>query len=141
MNRNDIQSGWDTDQFPNSVPEMALALYHVLQSGGFTTGGCNFDAKVRRQSLDMNDLLHGHIGAMDVCARGLLAAAKMIEDGALAKPLADRYAGWQGAEAQAMLKGERSLDQIADYVEKNNVNPQPKSGRQEYLENVVNRYV
>src|SRR5690606_1926996 len=78
MNRNDYQSGWDTDQFPNNVPEMALAYYQVLLAGGFTTGGTNFDAKLRRQSLDPQDLLHGHIGGMDCCARGLKAAAKMI---------------------------------------------------------------
>ncbi len=83
MNRNDYQSGWDTDQFPNNVPEMALAYYQVLAGGGFTTGGTNFDAKLRRQSLDPEDLLIGHIGGMDACARGLKAAAKMIEDKAL----------------------------------------------------------
>jgi xylose isomerase len=141
MNRNDLQSGWDTDQFPNNVQEMALALYYVLQGGGFKTGGCNFDAKVRRQSTDLIDLVHGHVGAMDVCARGLLAAAKMVEDGALSKPLAERYAGWQSAEAQAILKGERSLEDLAAKVEKTGLEPKSKSGRQEYLENVVNRYV
>ena len=141
MNRNDYQSGWDTDQFPNNVPEMALAYYQVLLAGGFTTGGTNFDAKLRRQSLDPQDLLHGHIGGMDCCARGLKAAAKMIEDGALSKPLAERYAGWDSPEAQKMLRGEYSLGDIAARVEKDNVNPEPRSGRQEYLENVVNRYV
>jgi xylose isomerase len=141
MNRNDYQSGWDTDQFPNNVPEMALAYYQVLQAGGFTTGGTNFDAKLRRQSIDPQDLLIAHIGGMDCCARGLKAAAKMVEDGALQKPLDDRYAGWNGADAQKMLKGEYTLDQIAEKVERENINPEPRSGRQEYLENVVNRYV
>ncbi|SHL21990.1 xylose isomerase [Roseibium suaedae] len=141
MNRNDYQSGWDTDQFPNNVPEMALAYYQVLKAGGFTTGGTNFDAKLRRQSLDAEDLLHGHIGGMDCCARGLKAAAKMIEDGALQKPLDERYAGWNSAEAQKMLKGEYSLEDIAARVERDNINPEPRSGRQEFLENVVNRYV
>jgi xylose isomerase len=83
MNRNDYQSGWDTDQFPNNVPEVALAYYYILKGGGFTTGGTNFDAKLRRQSLDPEDLLYGHIGGMDTCARGLKAAAKMVEDGVL----------------------------------------------------------
>ena len=106
MNRNDYQSGWDTDQFPNNVPEMALAYYQVLQAGGFTTGGTNFDAKLRRQSLDPDDLLIGHIGGMDCCARGLKAAARMVEDGALSKPLDARYAGWDSPEAQKMLRGE-----------------------------------
>ena len=141
MNRNDYQSGWDTDQFPNNVPEMALAYYHVLDGGGFTTGGTNFDSKLRRQSLDPEDLLIGHIGGMDCCARGLKAAAKMIEDKALSKPLEDRYAGWNRADAQAILRGEVTLDALAARVENENINPEPRSGRQEYLENVVNRYV
>ncbi|MEJ8476754.1 xylose isomerase [Roseibium algae] len=141
MNRNDYQSGWDTDQFPNNVPEMALAYYQVLKAGGFKSGGTNFDAKLRRQSLDAEDLLHGHIGGMDCCARGLKAAAKMVEDGALQNPLDERYAGWNQPEAQKMLRGEYSLEDIAAKVERENINPEPKSGRQEYLENVVNRYV
>ncbi|UHS62303.1 xylose isomerase [Agrobacterium vaccinii] len=141
MNRNDYQSGWDTDQFPNNVPEMALAYYHVLEGGGFKNGGTNFDSKLRRQSLDPADLLIGHIGGMDCCARGLKAAAKMVEDKALSQPLADRYAKWDSADAQKLLRGELKLDEIAAMVERDNINPEPKSGRQEYLENVVNRYV
>ncbi len=141
MNRNDYQSGWDTDQFPNNVPEMALAYYQVLQAGGFTTGGTNFDAKLRRQSLDPQDLLIAHIGGMDCCARGLKAAARMIADKALGGPLEERYAGWKSAEAKAMLAGERTLEQIAARVAKDGIEPAPKSGRQEFLENVVNRYV
>ncbi|WP_139974162.1 MULTISPECIES: xylose isomerase [Brucella/Ochrobactrum group] len=140
MNRNDYQSGWDTDQFPNNVPEMALAYYQVLLAGGFTTGGTNFDAKLRRQSLDPQDLLIGHIGGMDCCARGLKAAAGMLEDGALSKALDERYAGWSGDFGKKLLTG-LSLDQITAEVEAKEINPQPKSGRQEYLENIVNRYV
>ncbi len=140
-NRNDYQSGWDTDQFPNNVPEMALAYYYILQGGGFTTGGTNFDSKLRRQSIAPDDLLLGHIGGMDTCARALKAAAKMVEDKALTKPLTERYAGWQTAEAQAILKGERSLNEIAARVEAENINPEPRSGRQELMENIVNRYV
>ena len=83
INRGDYQSGWDTDQFAMNVPEMALALYEILKAGGFTTGGMNFDAKIRRQSIDPDDLLHAHVGSMDACARGSLMAAKMIEDGRL----------------------------------------------------------
>jgi xylose isomerase len=141
MNRNDYQSGWDTDQFPNNVPEMALAFYEVLKAGGFTTGGTNFDAKLRRQSLDPQDLLIAHIGGMDCCARGLKAAARMIEDKALSGPLEERYAGWNQSGAKAMLDGQRTLEQISDWVLSEGIEPQPKSGRQEYLENVVNRYV
>ncbi len=139
MNRNDYQSGWDTDQFPNNTPEVALAYYHILQGGGFTTGGTNFDAKLRRQSLDAEDLLAAHIGAMDICARGLKAAAAMIEDKALSAPLAARYAGWQSVEAQALLGS--GLDDIAAKVLADGTNPKPVSGQQEKLENIVNRYV
>ncbi|GAA4174441.1 xylose isomerase [Shinella granuli] len=141
MNRNDYQSGWDTDQFPNNVPEMALAFYQVLSGGGFTTGGTNFDAKLRRQSIDPADLLIGHIGGMDCCARGLKAAARMIEDKALSGPLAERYAGWQTQDAQKVLSGGSSLEALEAYVLAGGINPQPRSGKQELLENVVNRYV
>jgi xylose isomerase len=141
MNRNDYQSGWDTDQFPNNVPEMALAYYEVLRAGGFTTGGTNFDAKLRRQSLDPEDLLVAHIGGMDCCARGLKAAARMLEDGALSKPLADRYSGWDQSEGKAILAGQRTLEQLAERVVSASLEPEPRSGRQEYLENIVNRYV
>ncbi len=141
MNRNDYQSGWDTDQFPNNVPEMALAYYHVLQAGGFTSGGTNFDAKLRRQSLEPDDLLIAHVGGMDCCARGLKAAARMIEDGALSQPLQDRYSGWDAAASQKLLQGEWSLDQVAEWVSGEDINPRPVSGRQELLENIVNRYV
>ena len=139
MNRNDYQSGWDTDQFPNNVPEVALAYYQILKSGGFSTGGTNFDAKLRRQSLAAEDLLAGHIGAMDICARGLKAAAAMLEDGGLETALKQRYAGWQTQEAQNMLASD--FDQITARVLNERINPEPKSGRQEVLENYVNRFV
>ena len=139
MNRNDYQSGWDTDQFPNNTPEVALAYYHILKAGGFGTGGTNFDAKLRRQSLDATDLVAAHVGAMDICARGLKAAAAMLEDGGLETALAERYAGWQTAGAQAML--ESDFDSIFARVHAGEVAPQPRSGRQEMLENYVNRFV
>ena len=140
-NRNDLQSGWDTDQFPNDPREMTLAFYHILKNGGLGKGGFNFDAKVRRQSLDPADLLHGHIGGLDTLARGLKAAAALIEDGTFEKTVDARYVGWEGKEAQAMLKGKRSLEDIAKRVEKEAINPEPRSGQQEYLENLVNRFV
>jgi xylose isomerase len=140
-NRNDYQSGWDTDQFPNNVPELSVAMYYMLKSGGLKTGGFNFDSKVRRQSIDPADLLHGHIGGMDVCARALKAAAKMIEDNVWGSHVEERYAGWKSAEGKALLSGKRSLSEIAERVEKKNINPKPRSGGQEYLENVINRYV
>jgi len=140
-NRNDLQSGWDTDQFPNNPGEMALAFYQILKAGGLGKGGFNFDAKVRRQSIEPVDLLYGHIGGLDVLARGLKAAAAMIEDGTFDKAQDVRYAGWNEKGAAAMLKGERTLEQIAQWVEADNINPEPRSGQQEYLENLVNRFV
>lgn len=141
MNRNDYQSGWDTDQFPNNVPEMALAYLEVLKAGGFTTGGTNFDAKLRRQSLDPVDLLAAHVGGMDCCARGLKAAAKIIEDKALSAPLEKRYEGWSDPDAAKMLDGSYSLEDISTWALDTGLDPQPVSGRQERLENIVNRYV
>ncbi len=141
MNRNDYQSGWDTDQFPNNVLDTALAYYQILRGGGFTTGGTNFDAKLRRQSIDPVDLLIGHIGGMDACARALLAAARMLEDGALEVPLRERYAAWDADEARQLFAGAYSLAEIEARVRKAQTNPAPRSGKQELLENIVNRYV
>ncbi len=139
MNRNDYQSGWDTDQFPNNVPEVALAFYEILKAGGYTSGGTNFDAKLRRQSLDPVDLVAAHAGAMDVCARGLKAAHAMLEDSTLMNMVAERYAGWDTPQAQAMLSAD--LASVAARVEAEAIDPQPRSGRQEIMENIVNRFV
>lgn len=140
MNRNDYQSGWDTDQFPNSTLEVALAYYEVLKAGGFTTGGTNFDAKLRRQSLDPEDLILAHAGAMDVCAAGLKAAAAMLEDGGLEEARAARYAGWDTAEGKALLT-DATLGSLEALVRSRPINPEPRSGRQERLENYVSRFV
>jgi len=139
MNRNDYQSGWDTDQFPNNVPEVALAYYEVLRAGGFKTGGTNFDAKLRRQSLAAEDLILSHVGAMDVCAAGLKSAAKMLDDGKLEEEREARYAGWETNKGRAFMSDD--LTAITNKVLNENINPQPRSGRQERLENLVNRYV
>ncbi|NTT87079.1 xylose isomerase [Tabrizicola fusiformis] len=139
MNRNDYQSGWDTDQFPNNHAEKALAFYEILRAGGYTTGGTNFDAKVRRQSLDAEDLVLAHVGGMDTCARALRAAAYMFEDGPLEAARNARYAGWDREGAKAMLA--QPLEVIAQAVEDNNINPKPRSGRQERLENLWNHYI
>lgn len=139
MNRNDYQSGWDTDQFPNNHAEVALAYYEILKAGGFTTGGTNFDAKLRRQSLDAADLILAHVGAMDTCARAFKAAAAMLEDGRLERLRAERYAGWDRPEARAMLDG--TLEAAAARVTADGIEPEPRSGRQERLENLVNRFV
>ncbi len=139
MNRNDYQSGWDTDQFPNNVPEMTLAYYEVLRAGGFTTGGSNFDAKLRRQSLDAEDLILAHVGGMDACAAGFKAAAAMLESGKLEAERDARYAGWKTDVGIGLM--ESDLSAIQDRVIAEGINPQPKSGRQERLENLVNRYL
>jgi len=118
-----------------------LAYYEVLMAGGFTSGGTNFDAKLRRQSLDAEDLIAAHVGGMDMCARGLKAAYAMIEDDALEAPRRERYAGWDDASAQAMLKKGATLDGIAADAEAKALDPQPRSGKQEKLENIVSRYI
>jgi len=139
MNRNDYQSGWDTDQFPNNHVEKAVAFYEILRAGGYTTGGTNFDAKIRRQSLDPEDLILAHVGGMDTCARALISAAYLFEDGLLENARAARYAGWNVAQSKAMLAG--SLDEAAALVTAMNLDPKPRSGRQERLENIWNYYV
>jgi xylose isomerase len=141
MNRGDPQNGWDTDQFPNDVREITTAMYYILQAGGFKNGGNNFDAKVRRQSIDAADLFHGHIGGVDILARGLLNAAAMIEGGELEAVITDRYADWQSADARAMLARSSSLVDISDAALAAGIDPHPRSGRQEYVENLVSRYI
>jgi xylose isomerase len=140
VNRGDPQNGWDTDQFPNSVADWTLAMLEILRAGGLGSGGFNFDAKVRRQSIDPVDLLHGHVGAIDICARALIAAAAIIEDGTLDRFVADRYAGWQEGRGADMLAGRLSIAEIAEAAQAAPA-PQPRSGRQEFLENLVNRFV
>ncbi|WP_050524717.1 xylose isomerase [Pseudorhodobacter wandonensis] len=139
MNRNDYQSGWDTDQFPNNHAEKALAFYEILRAGGYTTGGTNFDAKIRRQSLEAEDLILAHVGGMDTCARALKSAAALLEDGSLEALRKTRYAGWETDTAQAMLKSD--LASICTDVLARDVNPQPRSGKQERLENLWNKFV
>ncbi|MDP3651407.1 MAG: xylose isomerase [Rhodoferax sp.] len=141
MNRGDMQCAWDTDQFPNNIPETALAMYLILKGGGFTTGGVNFDSKVRRQSIDPEDMFHGHIGGMDVSARALLIAEKMILDGQLEKLVDDRYAGWKAPMGKSVLDGQMSLDALAAQVVERNTDTRPVSGQQERLENLLNTYI
>jgi xylose isomerase len=138
-NRGDPQNGWDTDQFPNSVEVLTPALYEILRGGGFTSGGFNFDARVRRQSVDPLDLFHAHVGAMDVLALALLRAARLHEEGRLRAALEERYAGWEGPLGREILGGRASLADLAGRVEARDLQPQPRSGRQEWLENLVNR--
>lgn len=140
-NRGDPQLGWDTDQFPNSVEENTLVMYEILKAGGFTTGGFNFDSRVRRPSIDGADLFHGHIGGMDVMAASLERAAGMIENDILGKNIANRYAGWNDQMGKDILSGKLSLATLAEHAAKSNFQPTPVSGAQEYLENVVNGFV
>jgi xylose isomerase len=141
INRGDELLGWDTDQFAMDVKDLAIAFHHLIKAGGFTSGGLNFDAKIRRQSIDPADLLHAHVGSMDACARAFMIAAEMIADKALDQPLDERYAGWNAPQAKKMLEGKMDLEQIALSVEKNRIDPKPRSGRQEYLEGIVNKYL
>ncbi len=138
-NRGDHQNGWDTDQFPNSSEELTLALLEIVRAGGFTDGGFNFDAKVRRQSIDAVDLFHGHIGGIDTIAQALIRAANLIEDGRVDAFRAERYAGWSGELGKAIHAPEASLASIADRAVSAGMAPKPQSGRQEWLENMINR--
>ena len=140
-NRGDPQLGWDTDQFPNSIEENTLVMYEILKSGGFTTGGLNFDAKIRRQSIDKYDVFHGHIGAIDTMALSLKCAAKMIEDKLLNQKVAERYADWDKNLGKDILQGNMSLQEIAQYSLANNLQPKARSGAQEQLENIVNKSI
>jgi len=139
-NRGDHQNGWDTDQFPNSVEELTLAMLEIVRAGGFTTGGFNFDAKVRRQSIDAEDLFHGHIGGIDTLAHALVKAAAIIEDGKVDAFRKARYADWQGELGQAIHAPQASLASIADLAISRDLKPELKSGRQEWLENTINRF-
>jgi len=139
MNRGDTLLGWDTDQFPNSAADMVPALLAILRAGGFTTGGLNFDAKVRRQSLDPADLFHAHVGGMDVTARALLAAERIVEEGQLAQAVKERYAGWRAPLGVEILSGKASLESLSQRVLERNKDVAPFSGRQEYLENLISR--
>ncbi|MCH7668905.1 MAG: xylose isomerase [Acidobacteria bacterium] len=140
-NRGDPQNGWDTDQFPNSVDELSLGLFEIIRAGGFTTGGFNFDTKLRRQSMDRIDLFHAHIGGIDTLARSLLVADALITDGALDRGRADRYAGWKSDLGLLIFSEEASLDVIAQETAADGLDPTPVSGHQELLENEVNRVI
>ncbi len=139
-NRGDMLLGWDTDQFPNNVYETTLAMYIILKSGGFTTGGLNFDAHVRRQSIDPGDLFHAHVGAMDVFARGLKNAANMIEDKTLQNAVDDRYSGWSKDLGSKIENGKAGFEELEAYILEHG-EPQLQSGRQEMLENLINTYI
>lgn len=138
-NRGDPQNGWDTDQFPNSVEELSLVLYEILKGGGLGQGGFNFDAKVRRQSLGLEDLFHAHIGAIDTLALALEKAAKLVERDFLGDFRSQRYANWSSELGRAILAGDHTLATLAGLATERDLAPQPVSGRQEMLEASVNQ--
>ena len=140
-NRGDPQNGWDTDQFPNSVDEMSLAMYEIMRSGGLKTGGFNFDTKLRRQSMDRNDLFHAHIGGIDTLARSLLVAERLLEDGALEAARDARYAAWNDALGKSIMTGDIDLAGLEGRVASGELDPRPVSGRQEALENLFNKAI
>lgn len=140
-NRGDHQNGWDTDQFPNSVEEMTLACYHIIQAGGFSNGGFNFDTKLRRTSIEPSDLFHAHVGAMDTLALAFTKAAELVERGTLSDFVEQRYAGWNDELGRKILSGEIDLAALSDYAVAQNIQPKPVSSRQEMLENRVNRVI
>ncbi|HOJ59085.1 MAG TPA: xylose isomerase [bacterium] len=139
-NRGDLLLGWDTDQFPTDLYDTTLAMYIITQNGGFTTGGLNFDAKVRRQSIDGEDLFHAHIGGMDAFARGLKIAAKMIEDKTFENFVKERYAGWDSELGKKIESRAVGFEELEKYTLEHG-EPVIQSGRQEYLENLLNEYI
>ena len=138
-NAGDDRLGWDVDRFPVSVEQMTPGVVELLRGGGFTTGGMNFDAKLRRQSTDRNDLFYAHIGGMDTMARALLAADAILSEGELDRRRDDRYAGWQSE--QRILDGRVTLQELHDAQLTSGDEPKRVSGSQEELENLVARYI
>ena len=140
-NRGDHQNGWDTDQFPNNVPDLVPAVYEIIRAGGFTTGGFNFDTKIRRESVDADDLFHGHIGGMDTIALAFIKAAELYQSGELQAVVEKRYAGWNSELGEKIKSGQLTLAQLSDWAVSQNIDPKPVSGKQEYLENMLNRVI
>ena len=138
-NRGDPLLGWDTDQFPTDLREATMAMLVVLRSGGFTTGGLNFDAKLRRQSTDPVDLFYAHIGGMDTFARALKIADQIIQDGRLEELMRLRYASWDSDLGRSIEAGNASMAELEAHALKTNVQS-IDSGRQELIENLLNGY-
>ena len=141
-NQGDALLGWDTDQFPTNVYDTTLCMYEVLKAGGFTNGGLNFDAKARRGSFTPEDIFYSYIAGMDAFALGLKAAAKIIEDGRLDKFVEDRYASWTTGIGKRIVDGDITIEEIEKYaMERGEVTDSLSSGRQEYLESVLNQII
>lgn len=139
-NRGDYQNGWDTDQFPNNINELAEAMLVILEAGGLQGGGVNFDAKIRRNSTDPEDLFHAHIGGIDTFARALIVADAVLNKSEYKKFRQERYASYDSAEGKAFEEGKLSLEDLRQYAIEHG-EPEVRSGRQEWLENIINRYI
>lgn len=136
-NIGDAQLGWDMDYFPVDITDLTQVLYIMLLNGGFGRGGFNFDTKVRRQSIELDDLFYGHIGAIDILARALLTAAKLIEEGLIKDFVNERYVGWHKGLGKDILTGKYDVEKLAQHAVQQ-IAPQPKTGRQEMLQNIIN---
>ena len=141
INCGNYQNGWDTDQFNLDIRDITLAMIELLPAGGLDTGGFNFDAKVRRQSSDPVDLFYGHIGGVDALARALLSAERVLTSGDIQQFKDERYNGWSNGLGQTLLAPDASLEAIADLAHDKQLNPAHASGRQEYLETIINRHL
>jgi xylose isomerase len=139
-NRGDLMNGWDTDQFPNDLKEWVGALVTILRNDGMGSGGLNFDAKIRRDSFDLEDYFHAHVGAVDLIARALKIAAKMQTDGVWDEVLKDRYSTYDSGIGATVEDGSATFESLQEYILGQGDAAPLKSGRQEYLENVFNRY-
>jgi xylose isomerase len=139
-NRGDVQNGWDTDQFPVDIFELTQAMLVVLQGGGMQGGGTNFDAKIRRNSTDNEDLFIAHVGAMDIMARALEAAAAILEESPYKKMTADRYASYDAGKGKEFEEGKLPFEDVYAYA-KANGEPKQISGKQELYEAIVNMYI
>jgi len=139
-NRGDYQNGWDTDQFPSDINELTEALLIILEAGGFKGGGINFDAKIRRNSTDPADLFYAHIGGMDVFARALLTADAILQGSDYKKIRADRYASYDAGKGKDFELGKISLEDLRDIAIAAG-EPATISGKQEFIENLINRYI
>ncbi|MCC6288337.1 MAG: xylose isomerase [Chitinophagaceae bacterium] len=139
-NRGDYQNGWDTDQFPVNLNELAECLLIILEAGGFAGGGVNFDAKTRRNSTDLEDIFHAHIGGMDAFARALAIADNILQKSPYKKFRKDRYASFDSGKGKDFETGKLSLEDLRNYAAENG-EPKQTSGKQEWLENIINQYI
>jgi xylose isomerase len=139
-NRGDLLLGWDTDQFPVDIYSATMAMLVILNQNGLESGGLNFDAKVRRSSIDPLDLFYAHIGGMDTFARGSLIAHNLIEDGVLSDFIENRYISFKSGLGADILAGKIGFEALENWIIEHGT-PVPKSGRQEMLENIINDYI